>query len=135
MPPRRDGPPTDSPRPTSQRFGRVLRLTGRSGFAHVLKTGLRAKSPYLVLYLLPNHLPRTRLGISVGRPVGIAVKRNRIKRLVREAFRLRRADLPVGYDLVVVVRPHAPLELGRYQELLVDLASQGHRRWQDRQQR
>lgn len=53
-----------------------------------------------------------RLGLSVPRRVGTAVKRNRVKRMLREAFRLSQHHLPAGLDLVVGVQPHdeAPLE-------------------------
>jgi ribonuclease P protein component len=75
-------------------------------------------------------LTHPRLGISIGRKVGSAVVRNRIKRLLREAFRLMQHDLPCGYDLVVVVRPHQPVGLADYQRLLLNMALRLHRTWQ-----
>jgi ribonuclease P protein component len=59
----------------------------------------------LVVYGVENSLPHSRLGISVARKkVRAASSRNRLKRLVREAFRLSKADLPSGIDLVVIPR-------------------------------
>jgi ribonuclease P protein component len=55
---------------------------------------------------LPTQLP-TRLGITVTRKIGNAVARNRIKRLVREVFRLNRTRLPEGLDLVWVAKQQA----------------------------
>ena len=55
-----------------------------------------------------NGLPHPRLGLSVSRKVGNAVARNRWKRLIREAFRLTRAGLPNGIDLVVIPRQTEP---------------------------
>lgn len=72
--------------------------------------------------------PAARLGLSVGRRVGPAVRRGRIKRLLREAFRLEQARLPAGVDLVVAVHPHAELELAEYRRLLVAAAASLARR-------
>ena len=55
----------------------------------------------LVVQGCANGLPHTRLGLSVSRRVGNAVLRNRWKRIIREAFRTQRDELPVGLDLVV----------------------------------
>jgi ribonuclease P protein component len=60
------------------------------------------------------------IGLSVPRRVGGAVVRVRIKRRLREAFRLGQHDVPAGYDLVVVVRPHEALAVAEYQALLAD---------------
>jgi ribonuclease P protein component len=59
----------------------------------------------LVIYGVENSLAHSRLGISVARKkVRAASSRNRLKRLVREAFRLSKAELPSGIDLVVIPR-------------------------------
>ncbi len=81
----------------------------------------RSRGP-LTIYALPNSLGHPRLGLSVSRRVGTAVLRNRIKRLLREAFRLSQHELPGAFDYVIVVRPHQPLKLADYQQILLDLA-------------
>lgn len=64
-----------------------------------------ASDTALIVYAVENGLDHARLGISIGRKkVKRATERNRIKRLVREAFRLNKFDLPTGVDLVVVPR-------------------------------
>jgi ribonuclease P protein component len=89
----------DTPRPTLARHQRLLK-TG--DFRLVYAARNRAGDGRLVVYARANGLGRTRLGLSVGRRLGGAVQRNRIKRLLREAFRRLRADLPAGYDVVIV---------------------------------
>jgi ribonuclease P protein component len=59
----------------------------------------------MVVFGAENGLPYARLGLSVSRrKFGTAVARNRVKRLLREAFRLSKGELPVGIDLVIVPR-------------------------------
>ncbi len=60
---------------------------------------------------MPNDLAFARLGLTVGRRLGNSVKRNSLKRILREAFRLESTNLPIGYDLVCVPRPNVELTL------------------------
>lgn len=60
--------------------------------------------PLLVLYVAPNEANLTRVGISVGKRVGGAVVRNRVRRRIREAVRLRHSALAPGYDLLFIAR-------------------------------
>lgn len=85
----------------------------------------RSRGP-ITLYAIPNHGSFPRLGLSIGRRVGAAVRRNAIKRRLREAFRLAQSDLPASltgrYDYVVVARPHEPMATSGYVVVLLDLA-------------
>ncbi|MBI1189348.1 MAG: ribonuclease P protein component [Tepidisphaera sp.] len=90
----------------------------------------------LAAFAVPNALPKHRLGLAVGRPVGNAVRRARVKRLIREAFRLSQNDLPRrddgAYDIIISPRAHNPMPLSEYQSLLLALAADLHKEWDRR---
>jgi ribonuclease P protein component len=107
-------------------FPKSHRLGGRGTFKTIRDRGVKESRGPLTLWARPNDLNHLRLGVSIGRVVGTAVRRNRIKRLLRESFRLLRHDLPRGYDLVIAVRPHEPLILAEYQKILSHLLLKAH---------
>lgn len=74
-----------------------------SEFSKVYKRGKSFADKYLVIYILPNKLGYTRVGLSVSKKVGNSVKRNRIKRLIRETFRLNYLSNG-NYDIVFIAR-------------------------------
>ena len=110
-------------------FGKQQRVSGRVEFSAVFDAKVRHSRGPLTAYAVPTDRPSPRLGLSVSRRVGTAPRRNRIKRLLREAFRLMRHDFPRTYDIVIVVRPHEPLMLADYQRLLTGLMVKLHQDW------
>jgi ribonuclease P protein component len=91
----------------SQEFSRRYRLRTSAEFERVYDRRCSASDALILIYVRDNQLPHARLGLSVSRKVGGAVARNRWKRLLREAFRMSRAELPEGLDMIVIPRASA----------------------------
>jgi ribonuclease P protein component len=93
----------------ADRARRRRRRLSRSGeFDRVYREGRSHASRHLVVYSFPREdADSPRLGVSVGRKLGGAVERNKVKRLLREAFWARADALPDGLDFVIVARPPA----------------------------
>lgn len=88
---------------------RKFRLRTNAEFQHVRRKGKSVANRWLVLLWVPNKLSQSRFGFAVGKKLGKAVKRNKIKRRLREHLRLQlQADhLRPGYDVVVIARQAA----------------------------
>ena len=84
---------------------RAQRLRKAADFERVRARRRSWAHPLLVLYVAENELDVTRVGFIVGRRIGKAVTRNRVKRRLREAVRLRYPALTPGLDLVLIARP------------------------------
>ncbi|MCL5264869.1 MAG: ribonuclease P protein component [Chloroflexi bacterium] len=80
------------------------RLRKEVEFKQVRGKGRSWAHPLIVLYALPNSLSVTRVGFSVSKRIGKAVRRNRARRLIREAVRLRHSDVKQGWDLLFIAR-------------------------------
>ncbi|MCW8130124.1 MAG: ribonuclease P protein component [Planctomycetota bacterium] len=81
-----------------------LRLRESTDFQRVYNAQEALHGPNVVVFYCANGLPLARMGVSVGRKHGNAVRRNRIKRVLREAFRQAQDILPSGYDYVLIPR-------------------------------
>jgi ribonuclease P protein component len=117
-----------------QRLPRALRIRRRLDFQRIYRGRCTASDDNLLVYGGPNGLPHARLGLSVSRKLGDAVQRNRWRRLLREAFRLSRPQLPPGVDLIVIPRPAAKAELAPLLDSLPRLAARVGRKLAPRTQ-
>jgi len=107
----------------AMRFRAEDRIRKQADFDRVYGARLFAADEVLVVNGSPNGLARSRLGLSVSKRVGNAVVRNRWKRLIREAFRLSRAEIPAGMDLVVRPQKGAVGELEAVRQSLIALSA------------
>ncbi len=107
---------------TRRRFPPRRRLRRRTDFRRVMRSGERVSDDVLQLCALPNGLPESRLGLIVGKRHGNAVRRNRIRRLLREAFRIQQDSLAPGLDLTCAPIPGARISLNAAMGSLVALS-------------
>lgn len=79
---------------------KYLRLKKQADFERLFQKGKRAFSPSLTMIYRPSD--KTRMGISIGKRHGKSVQRNRIKRLIREAFRTTQGEMRGAYSIVLI---------------------------------
>lgn len=108
----------------SYRFPSDLRIKRSVEFANIFRKGRVANDNVLVVHAVRGAAEATRLGLSLSKKVGCAPLRNRWKRLIREAFRKNREQLPAG--LLIVVRPRKGAEPA-YQSVEASLLRLVHR--------
>lgn len=73
-------------------------------FSTVYKQGKSRADSLIVMYVLENGQPGNRLGITVSKKVGNSVVRHRVKRIIKEAYRLHEDEFLKGWDIVVIAR-------------------------------
>jgi len=89
---------SDTPR---HDFPRTARLVRRSEYDAVYREGRRRTSREFAVFLRANGLDESRFGWSIKKALGSAVKRNRIRRRIREIVRLHRQEISPGWDIVI----------------------------------
>lgn len=87
-----------------ERLRKAERLRKRPEFLKTQRKGSRRANKHFIVYARPNGREWSRLGVTASRKVGKATVRNWWKRRVREIFRRNKAEIPSGYDFVVIVK-------------------------------
>ena len=113
-------------------LGKPLRIKHRGDFTRAFQAGARSNDARLTVLAIPNALARTRVGVAVGGRHGNAVRRNHIKRLCREAFRLNQHELPPGWDLILIPRAGREMSLADLSRSLIRQAGRAIATWQSR---
>jgi ribonuclease P protein component len=105
----------------TQTFGKDERIRKRQDYLRIYQLGVRCHTGRFTIITCPNQSGIRRLGMTVSKKVGNAVQRNRIKRLLREFFRLNKSRLPASQDIVIIAkRGILPLT---YNDVCTDLKS------------
>ena len=104
-------------------FSKAERLLKPDEFTRARKSGKRYSTKSLQAHVFHNGLGTRRLGLSVSARVGNAVVRNRVKRLLREFFRLNKGFFPESSDILVTVRSAETLQ--RLPDVEAELRSLG----------
>ena len=116
-------------------FKPSMRIRSSRDFSRAYAQGSRARGDIMIVVARANGLGHARLGLSVGRKVWRrAVRRNRVRRIFREAFRLSYGELPAGHDLVLIPA-QAELEprLEATRRELVQMARKAARRFAEKE--
>lgn len=118
------------------RHPRACRLQSGQDFARIYRNGVRVRGRFILLVAAESLNPGVpRLGLSVGRKYHkLAVRRNRVRRVFRESFRLNRPDLPPLDMILIPMARDRPYSVRDCQPELRYLAKKAWRKWQHRQQ-
>ena len=88
----------------SQTFGRDERIRKHQDYLRIYQQGVRKASAHFTIITCWNRTGARRLGMTVSRKAGNAVQRNKIKRLLREFFRLNKSRFPASQDIVIIAK-------------------------------
>ena len=100
---------------------RTISLKKTKEFQRVLNKGKWFGGTLISVYLLPNRSEKNLIGIAVGRKIGKATKRNRIKRVIRAVYDNLAQEIDIGYNILFVWRSQAKFEDLKYETMRKDM--------------
>lgn len=104
---------------------KTITIKSSRDFSRTFHRGKSNANKYLVIFIIKNNLNINKIGISIGKKVGNSVNRNRIKRLIRESYRVLENKLKTGYDIVFV--PRQPSKTADYKDIFDSLSKIFHK--------
>ena len=117
-----------SSEPRNLKFPKSRRLRSSLDFKRVYERKQRASDEHLLIYADNNDVGETRIGLSVSKKNGNSIARHRIRRLLKEAYRLEQFEVPEGYDLIFIPRPGRNSTVDDFRQSIVNLSKQLDRR-------
>lgn len=100
---------------------RISTLKKNYEFKNVLNKGKFYKGKYVTIYIIKNKEEINKIGIAISKKLGKANKRNRLKRLIRESYRLQKDNLIKGYNIVFIWNKQANILNNTYTEVNNDI--------------
>lgn len=98
-------------------MGKIIKIKLNREFQRIYRKGRYAVSKNLAIYMQPNSYKINRIGITASKKYGKSVKRNRIRRLIRESYHALQDNLKKGYDFIIVARKTEETDPGYHQIL------------------
>ena len=102
-------------------MNKTITLKKNYEFKRVLTKGKYYSGKYIEIFVTKNNLKKNFIGIAIGVKIAKAVKRNRIKRLIRENYRLLEKDLKVGYNIVFLWKKKIDISNATFYNIKIDM--------------